>query len=572
MTCLDSDDRKWDEEGVIMSQNKIQGASAILLLGVLMVLCFYSLGQPVLADYFESASALSSAEMYNNHLWLQPLQEDGAPFYPALLQWSQIAGYKLLCVSALGARLVTAIAAVLTLLLLYNAAARVLGERTGLRAALISASSLLFVLMARLASGDMLTGLFLLLNMVLCWNAVEVAIQEKRGANAWLWLGCFCGGLAMLNGGLVLGVIPLSIAFVYLLSIGKLSLLVKKRWALPGLVLLIVPAFVPLVVSAVTASGNPLPAVMVLVHQQLAVIAGIIPEYGTKVLFGLLVLLLGMVPWGCYLGLALTTSSFLHHKHADQRFIRLFVLFSMAVILASPFALIGSESLVVAAVPGAALLLARLFERVDVQYSKRWLAAGWLAVILFTVLTLICALLPYLLKVLPTVFGEIGQKIPLLFTDVDLGYLPYVAAAVLACLTYLLYRGLARKKVHAVFNGLTLASCGLVLVTVILLQPVYDRMIMRPVANLAVEAARCTPENGTILLYNIGSRPSAEFYGKRAVLVKNESDHSMLQGLFDAKRVEVGISTGYFLQRLRNFGVDVKELSREHGYVLFTLE
>lgn len=556
-----------------MSQKKIHGASAILLLIGLFVLCFSTLGQPVLSDCFEATSVLISTGMYNSGLWLPSQQVGSIAFFPALQQWSQLAGYQLFGPSASGARFLTAVAAVLVIVVFYKAAAKNLGKRTGLQAVLITASSLLFIFSARIASGDMLVCFFLLLNVILCWSAVEASMQGKNGADLMMWSGCVAGGLAMLSGGPVIGLVSILTAFFYLLSIGKTVLLFRIRWFIPGLFLLIITVLAPWCIAAVNASVDLLPALFSLFSGQIGAIAGVLPEYGRKVISALLILLLGMLPWCCYLGLAVTTSALFGKEQSSARFVRLFAIFSLIVLFVAPFSVHGVAGLAAASVPGAALLLSQLFERIDVQYSKRWILAGWLTVCIFAGLTCLLLLLPFGVNWLPAVIGEIGQMIPALSDKINLGYSLYLAAAILAGLTWLLYRGQGRRKVYAVYNGLTLTACGLAFVTVLLLQPLYDRMVSRPVSTLAVEgAARYVPQEGAMLLYNIGSRPAAEFYGKRSMVVKSEKDRLELQGLFDENIVQAGISTTYYLERLRDFDVNVKELCREHGYVLFTLE
>jgi len=555
-----------------MSQKKIHGVTAVMLLGVLLLLCFYTLGQPVLADSFESATALTSAEMFNKNFWLPAGQAGSTPFYPAILYWSQLAGYHLFGPAAFGARFATAIAAVLVVAALYGTAAKTLGKRTGLQASLITASSLLFVLTGRLATGDMLAALFLLLNMILCWHAVEAVMLNRKGADLLLWLGCASAGLAMLSGGFFIVLLSVLTGFFYLLTIGRISLFFRKQWLLPGSILLVVIAFTPWLMLIVRDSIGAVPAFTTFMDQQITTIADQMPDYGSKIVFGLIMLLCGMLPWCCYLGIAVTTSSLFGKEQPAQRFVRLFVILSITVVLVAPVTQHGLGGIIVAAVPGAALLLAQLFERIDVQYSKRWSLAGWVTVAIFALLTLLSFSLSFILNKLLHVFGEAGQLIPALAGKVDLGYMNYAAAMVLACLTYVLYRGVKKRKVYAVYNGLTLASCGLACLIMLLVQPVYDRVVMRPVSNLAVEGARYTPEDGALLLYNIGERPSAEFYSERKTLVKNEDDHRELQRLFDENVIQAGISTDYFLDRLGDFGVELEELGQENGYVLFKVK
>lgn len=480
-----------------MSRRGIEGKSAAVLLMVMLALCFYNPVQTVVVDYFEAASALTSKIMFNEGQWLLPLQDTGAkPYYPAILYWSQLAGYKLFGISAFATRFFTAIAAVFSVIALYKTAARVVGKRTGLRAALITASSLLFLFMSGFATGDMLTAFFLLLNVVFCWNAVEKAMKEEKGATGSLWLGCICGGFALLSGGLLVVFIPVITAFFYLLTIGRLSFLFKKSRLFPGLLLFAVISLTPNVIAVVQESTDLLHVIVTLIHQQMGLVTSVVSGYGSKAVFVFLLFLAGMTPWFCYLALAVTYSSLFSQDTPGQRLVRLLVIFSAAVILVAPFALHGGLTLCVAAIPGAALLLAQLFERIDVQYSKRWVVAGWLSVILFAGLTLVVFVLPTLLNILSARFSVLGRVIPLFSGHVDFGYRFYIAAAILTFLTFVLYRGVVKRKVYAVYNGLIIAACGLSFVAVIVLYPVYDRLILQPVNTLALAGEAYSPEGG----------------------------------------------------------------------------
>lgn len=556
-----------------MSRTGIQGRGAAVLVCVILVLCFYKMGQPVLIDYFEAATALTAKTMFHQGQWLLAADETGAkPYYPALLYWSQLAGYELFGVSALGARFFTALASVLTVFTLYQTAEKTVGKRTALRASLITASSLLFLFMSRVASGDILSGFFLLLNVILFWSAVERAINEEKSANISFYTGCLFGGLAMLSGGLILVLIPLLTLFFHLVTLGRFSLLFKVSWLLPGIMLFIGIALAPGLIAVVNGGGDPVVFFTLLLQQQMGGVASVMPVYGHRLAYGILLFLAGMLPWCCYLALAVTYSSLFSKKTPGQRFVRLVLLYSMLVVLVSPFSVHGGLTLCTAAIPGAALLLAQLFERIDVQYSKRWIVAGWLTVILFAGITLFFFVLPVLINVLPARFSEFGQIIPLLSDSVELGYEPYLTAAILAFLSFTLYRGLVKRKVSAVYNGLTIAACGLVCTAVIVVYPAYDRLFMQPVSNLAMAGSEYSPKAAELLLYNIGSRPSAVFYGESNIVVKSEAEHAELQKLFDDDQVGVGVSDVYSLKRLRDFGVKVKQLRKEHGYVLFTVE
>src|SRR5205085_9042124 len=104
-----------------------------------------NLGGPSLWDIDEGNNAEAAREMMESENWVIPtfnyqLRVDK----PALLYWLQIAAYRLCGVNEFAARLPSAIAALFTILLVYELARRLFNGPTGLIAGIILASTVGF--------------------------------------------------------------------------------------------------------------------------------------------------------------------------------------------------------------------------------------------------------------------------------------------------------------------------------------------------------------------------------------------------------------------------------------------
>src|SRR5438094_5470040 len=112
----------------------------LLLTGASLFLI--NLGGPTLWDLDEGRNATAAYEMMEAHNWIVPtfngeLRVDK----PALLYWLQILAYRLFGINEFAARLPSALAALLTLLVCYELARGMFNAQAGLLAGLIAATS-----------------------------------------------------------------------------------------------------------------------------------------------------------------------------------------------------------------------------------------------------------------------------------------------------------------------------------------------------------------------------------------------------------------------------------------------
>jgi len=160
----------------------------------------------------------------------------GEPFLekPPAYWWAQTVGYRLFGVSPGTARLPSAVFAMLTVLLTFDMARRIAGDRAGLLAACVLMTTVNFHNMHR-AITDPALACFVALGF---WAFQRAAFPPRVSPPAgWVLLVYLAGGLAFLSKGVVaLGLLFGPVA-IYLLVARRWSLL--RSWAhLPGLLLL----------------------------------------------------------------------------------------------------------------------------------------------------------------------------------------------------------------------------------------------------------------------------------------------------------------------------------------------
>ncbi len=145
------------------------------LLLFLLALYLPELGNSASGTHPDEAWHLgTSAEMQAKGAWLTPTIDD-APnwFKPPLLYWSERAAYSILGTNLFAARLPSALAWVATCMLLYALGRRMYGEKAGMAAALLSATTFGWVKYARLAMMDAPMALGLTLAAYGTWRAAE---------------------------------------------------------------------------------------------------------------------------------------------------------------------------------------------------------------------------------------------------------------------------------------------------------------------------------------------------------------------------------------------------------------
>jgi 4-amino-4-deoxy-L-arabinose transferase-like glycosyltransferase len=192
----------------------------ILLLAVASGLCFFRLGAPSLWDVDEGHNAEAAREMFESGNWIVPtfnfqLRTDK----PALLYWLQMAAYRLCGINEFAARLPSALASLVTVLLTYELGRRLFDAATGLLAGLVLASTVLFCASAHFANPDALLLAFTTLSLWLFWCGFA------KGSSGWFLPAGVSAGLAFLAKGPVGLVLPLTVTGVFLIWSRRLRVL-----------------------------------------------------------------------------------------------------------------------------------------------------------------------------------------------------------------------------------------------------------------------------------------------------------------------------------------------------------
>jgi 4-amino-4-deoxy-L-arabinose transferase-like glycosyltransferase len=201
-----------------------RGGHYLVLVASAFLLFFWGLGAPSLWDVDEGRNATCAHEMLESGNWIVPtcngtLRADK----PVLLYWLQAAAYRAFGVNEWSARLPSALAALVAVLLAYELGRKLFGKTTGLLGALIAASTPMLLGAARFANPDALLHLFTLLALWIFWLG-------HRQPTVWWWIGLGAAtGLGMLAKGPVAVVLPAMVGLTFLVWEGRWRALLDRR-------------------------------------------------------------------------------------------------------------------------------------------------------------------------------------------------------------------------------------------------------------------------------------------------------------------------------------------------------
>ena len=196
----------------------------LLIAALWAMTCLPNLGGPSLWDIDEGNNATCGYEMLTSGNWIVPtfnycLREDK----PALIYWLQIGCFSLLGVNETAARLPSALAALFTIVVVYELGRRMFGVGTGLLAGLILGGSVGLLGAAHFANPDALLVAFCTLTLALVWTDQQ---GERKSSLAWIGVAC---GLAVLAKGPIGALAPAGICVVYFAWQRQLSRLLDWR-------------------------------------------------------------------------------------------------------------------------------------------------------------------------------------------------------------------------------------------------------------------------------------------------------------------------------------------------------
>jgi 4-amino-4-deoxy-L-arabinose transferase-like glycosyltransferase len=201
----------------------------LLLLTTSACLFLLNLGGPSLWDLDEGRNGTAAMEMYETGDWIVPKFNGKLRSHkPVLLYWLQATAFGVCGVNEFAARLPSALAAMLTVLLTYELGRRLFNPATGLLGALVLASSTLFCASAHFANPDALLLTFTTATLLLIWMGVSA---KRRWPLALTGVSI---GLAVLAKGPVGVVLPMAVMTAFLLCSERWRLLFDPVWWLTG--------------------------------------------------------------------------------------------------------------------------------------------------------------------------------------------------------------------------------------------------------------------------------------------------------------------------------------------------
>jgi 4-amino-4-deoxy-L-arabinose transferase-like glycosyltransferase len=234
--------------------------------------------------------------MLEKHNWITPYFNYELRFdRPVFFYWLIAFAYKLFGVSEFSARFFSAVSATSIVAAVYAFGCAWVSSRYGLFSAVILATSILFVGIARMSITDMTLTAFMTLTTLCLFMAVH------RNLRWWLAAGVFAG-LGVLTKGPVALVVPGAIATLYAMLIGDWKRVLLNRW-LPSALGITALIALPWYIAAYQQNGQIFLDALVL--HNVTRFSDTVSGHKQPIYFYVIVLLAGFLPWTPYLPAAL---------------------------------------------------------------------------------------------------------------------------------------------------------------------------------------------------------------------------------------------------------------------------
>jgi hypothetical protein len=277
------------------------------------------------------------------------------------------------------------------------------------------------------------------------------------------------------------------------------------------------------------------------------------------------------MPWSGFLPFAAFRCSYLASSRQRVRFLRLFLIFSIVIIIYFTLSATKLPNYICPALPGLAMITATLFDEQEKTRRSAWAISTFFAALLVLGLGILFWASPVILDHLPQWMGPSALKAPVLEQPIHLGFLPYLCGLAVIAAAFLLIWTHRKKSTTSLFTMLAAVAMVVSSVSFFLVLPAYSRLIDRPLVHLAEQAKDKTPEDGRIVMFHVSNRPSVNFYSHRRTINTSLDTVQALKKSLQAPRNPVGITTEYYLRKLNEKGVSTESLVTDHGYVLFRL-
>ncbi len=416
----------------------------LLLMLAIGMLLGYNLGNRALWDPDEGRYSEIPREMVATGDFITP-RLNGVKYFekPPLFYWAQASAIKALGLNEWSLRLWPALFALFGCITVYVAGRKLFDRRTGLIAATILSTSLLYFQMGRTITLDMAVSVLLSAALL----AFLLGTREPPGGRrrGYMWTFYACAALATLTKGLIGIVIPGMIIGAWILLLNNWRVL--REMYLPSGLLLFLAIAAPW--HVMVADANPEFLNFYFIHEHFMRFTTTIHRRYQPAWFFVAVLLVGFLPWVAFLAQALRfnlpVSWSDRHAYKETLFLTLwavlvFVFFSFSDSKLVPY--------ILPVFPPLALLVGRYLAQAWSDDKLRGLRTGyWLVLGLSIALAAILGGVPRL--------GQSYAKVA--EYDAILGHYLYAGAAVAAIggiVTFLL----GRRRFRPAFIGLTLTS------------------------------------------------------------------------------------------------------------------
>ncbi|MGF1582145.1 MAG: ArnT family glycosyltransferase [Gemmataceae bacterium] len=511
------------------SNNRFCHYPLLLLVGILLY--FVNLGGATLWDLDEGRNATTSMEMLRGQSWIIPTCNGELRVHkPVLLYWLQMGSYQVFGVNEFGARFPSALAGLLTILLVYELTRRLFDPQTALLSGIIFGSSVLMCAAARFANQDALLNFCAVLTFFLFYRH-----YAKTGR--YPFIAC---GVAMALGFLAKGpvgvVLPAGIIGLYLFWERKLSILWHPKLLL-GCVVFCLIAIPWYALVGVETKGEFLRGFFL--KHNIGRALSPMEQHGGGPHYYLVVLLIGFAPWSVFAGLTLWYGFWSSFRNVNGRFrkawemahdgtlanqetgategrtfaqsfaseYRLLWCWATVYLLAFTIAATKLPNYILPMSAPVAILLGRFFERWrrgSLPLFQTWCRFGF---VLFVVLGLLVVSLLWMPNLAPSLFGPSGLN--------GIRWLGFVGILPIASSLWAWWQLNQNQRTRVV------ATMSIGTVFVLSFFAAYGTSWFNQIKSpepLVAEGKLCDPERQFLIgAYNVNHLPSITFYAKRTV-------------------------------------------------------
>lgn len=266
---------------------------ALLLLSLLCYfLFFFNLGGYSLFDMDEPRYAEAAREMLESGNWITPTFNYELRFdKPVFFYWLIAMAYKWFGISEFSARFFSAVNATFTAFMLFFVGARLGKLRLGLAAAIVFATAIEVIGLARMSVTDMTLATYM------AGSTLSLFMITREGPKWWIAAALF-SSLAILTKGPVGIVVPGAILVLYSLISGQFKACFLNRW-FPLALLITAALSLPWYVLAYMENGQIF--IDALFKHNVSRFGGVVSGHEFPFYFFVPVLLVGFMPWTGFL-------------------------------------------------------------------------------------------------------------------------------------------------------------------------------------------------------------------------------------------------------------------------------